>query len=144
MGRAGSTPESPAAERAAEPLTTKTQLPSRAPTGSTATAWAPVLSRSTRREAFASPGMRLVHTSGRTTCRMSTSDLSVPVVDAPDDGEIARILLAAGGLAGGGAAHAAHAVARHAADRVHRNLLGLSVVQHRQELGFGPRGAVGR
>src|SRR3569623_481587 len=144
MGRAGSTPESPAALRAAEPLTTKTQLPSRAPTGSTATAWAPVLSRSTRREAFASPGMRLVHTSGRTTCRMSISALPVPVVDDSDDGEIARILLAAGGLAGGGAAHADHPIARHAADRVHRNLLGLPVVHHQQVLVFEPRDAVSR
>src|SRR3569623_1942057 len=88
--------------------------------------------------------MRLVHTSGRTTCRMSTSDLSVPVVDDPDDGEIAGILLAAGGLAGGGAAHAAHPDARHADDSVHRNLLGLPVVHHQQVFVFEPRNAVGR
>src|SRR3569832_2194171 len=88
--------------------------------------------------------MRLVHTSGRTTCRMSISALPVPVVDDSDDGEIAGILLAAGGLAGGGAAHADHPVARHAADRVHRNLLGLPVVHHQQVFVFEPRNAVGR
>src|SRR3569832_2566126 len=88
--------------------------------------------------------MRLVHTSGRTTCRMSISALPVPVVDDSDDGESAGILLAAGGLAGGGAAHADHPVARHAADRVHRYLLGLPVVHLQQVFVFDPRYAVGR
>ena len=61
----------PQAKRAAEPLAVNTQLPTAAPTGSTATLNLPLAVRSTRRFQCSRPGTRWVQTKEPVTCMIS-------------------------------------------------------------------------
>src|SRR6056297_474179 len=121
------------ANRAAEPLTVTTHLPSGAPTGSAATLRLPDWSASTLKETCFNPGTRRVATRSERTCMISMS-LSRPLVDDPDDGQVGRVGLATGRFPSRRGTDADHPVARNAADRVNGNLrCAARLVGHDQE-----------